>query len=306
MKWMIALMMLSLSGCTVIRYVDPNENNSNNTTRPPRVVDMLVMVDLSRSSANLSGEYAAILSSLIGGLELQNVEVRRTALAPLERRSGETVPLFYGTDDPESEFDNFGTAIAFYAQDGGDVFLTERAGSDGENLALLGMQIDERSIYRPSTSDSSGRPYFTEPGDGFIVVTLSASPRLCDASDSDCQLNDNHPGEYWMTSSAEGADWLEFPGGGRLPANKIFHLFIGTQEGQSDFDAFYEHCKEQPNFPMAQIDVLQPSPARYFGPVTDRINGISGEAMNLDLCKVMSLSGEFELGKAVAQIRTML
>jgi len=300
MKWIIALLMLTLSGCTIIRYVDPNENNNGGTT-PPREVDMLVLVDLSRSSANLSSEYARILGALMGGLELQNIDVRKTALAPLERRAGETVPLIYGTGDDESEFRNFAEAIAFFARDGGDLYLTDPASSDGENLALLGMQLDERAIYRPNVADPSGRPYFTEPADGFVVVVLSASPRLCDVGSEGCDLNGMHPGDFFA-----GNGWVEFPGGGTLPSNKIFHLYIGTQEGHSDFEAFYDHCKKQPNFPMALIDVLQPSSGRYFGPVAQRLNSKSGEAMSLDLCEVMSMSGEFELGKAVAKIRLML
>lgn len=304
MRLLLILLILSLSGCTVIRYVDPEENNTtNNGETPPRVVDMLVMVDMSRSSATLSNEYFRILGFLTSGLASQRVEVRKMALAPLDRRIGQTVPLIYGTDDANAEFGSPAQALVYYAKDGGTLFLTDEAESDFENLALLGPGIATQSIYRANGATQDGRPYFTAPEDGLIVVTLSPSARICGAADENCFLDNQPAADFLLTETSEGAAWLDFPGDKELEVSKVFHVVVATQEGQSDFQAFSEHCRDFAGFPSGTIDLLEPSALTYFGPTVERINDGAGRALFIDLCEGMSELGEIEVGKAVVEIR---
>lgn len=300
---LVALGTYAAVGCTVIRYVEPN-NKSNSHTVPPRELDMLVLVDLDRSAANLTPDYSAVLGNLLFALGEQNVAVRKGALAPLYTRANGAVPLLFGLDDEDGEFGSFEEALAFFAYDGGEGYLQETVGSDSANLATLGKELDSRPIYHPTTSDPSARAYFSSAADGFLVVYLTASQRRCAAGDEACAIDGVDAVQYFSRGD-DNVSWLELPGGSGLPANKVFHAAITTAEGIG-YDDFYKKCSRLPNFPTAKLDVMEPSSERYFGPFIEGVRGNGGNGEHVDLCEAISSRGESAIATLATKIRKML
>ena len=305
MKWILVGLLLAIfgSGCTIIRYVD-GDDDDDGPTLPPKVVDMLVVVDLDHRTANLTDDFGGIIGTLGGELAKKNIEVRQAALAPMYGRSEGVVPLLYGENDDASEFGGFTDAVAFYTHDDGAQYLQDDAAYDGENLATLGADLDERAIYRPTTADPNARAYFVEPADGFVVIYLSASPRICGANDSDCAVDGQNPADYFTQAADGDAAWLQLPGGMGLPASKIFHGAIVTGEGMN-YDAFYERCMAYPNFPATTLDVMEPSEHAYFGPFIEGVQGNGGRGAMVDLCEVMSSRRANSLQGLASKIRAI-
>lgn len=301
---LMAMSSLMMPGCTIIRYVDNNENNQNNNTPDPKVVDMLVMVELNRSTVSLAADYQKVIGELVAGLALKNVTVRKIALAPMYRRTGEAVPLIYGFGDDDAEFGSYAEAIVFFANDDGQRYLTVRSDADGKNLADLGRTLDTRPIYHPTTADGEGRPYFTEPADGFIVLSLTAKARSCGYDDAGCRLSGQEPAAYLTAEDANGLEWLTFSGGAQLPRERVFHLSVATSERLSggEFDAF---CEGQQGFPAAKLDFIEPSALSYYEPLTSKLKDRDAPARYVDLCVAMSLTGTVEIASAAGEIAGM-
>lgn len=292
------------AGCTVVRYVDNDDDVV--TGPPPRVIDMLVMMDMSRATANLTEDYSTILGGVMFALAENNVTVRHAALAPLHSRAGGAVPLLYGEDDADGEFFSFQEAVAFYTYDGGAEYLQDSAAAEGENLATLGGELDSRAVYHPTTADTSASAYFSEPADGFVVLYFSASPRRCSMNGTDCEIDGVSPADYFTQTDGEGVTWLNLPGGTSLPKEKVFHGAIVTAENVS-YDEFYEVCAKYPNFPAAKLDVMQPSSEHaYFGPFVEEVKANGAPAHYTDLCEAMSRRMEPAVISLVAGIRAML
>lgn len=291
------------TACTVIRYVDPDGGTT--VTLEPVVLDMLVMIDLDRGTANLTPDYGNILGLLSFALAEQNIQIRHAAMAPLYTRAEGAVPLLYGESDPEGEFSDFAEAIAFYSYDAGAEYLQDPAPSDSANLATLGKELDTRAIYRPTTADTSGAAYFDEPADGFLVVYLSASPRRCGAGDAACDIDGQAAADYFTKTGENGLAWLELGGGASLPANKVFHAAIVTAEGV-DYDTFYQKCASQPKFPITKLDVMQSSEEHaYYGPFVDSVKKAGGRGEVVDLCEAMSGRAESTTISLGVKIRSM-
>ena len=301
-----AVAMSTLSACTVIRYRDPPEPPEPVEPPPPKVVDILVMVELERSTSSLADAYAGAVSQLVGGLALQNVTVRKLGVAPMYSRIGDSVPLIYGEGDPNAEFGTLAEAIAFYALDDGERYLRDRVDADGENLAAIGLELDTRPIYNPTTANADAAPYFGAPADGFVVVQLTAKERTCGVDDAACALNGAEPGSYFTSVTDGGLSWLELPGGDRLGKKKVYHLAIATQEGV-DFDSFASSCEGRPDFPANKLDFMEPSARDYYTGLTQRINDGGGKADFVDMCLAMSpLSAAPEMLSVAQDIRSDL
>lgn len=305
---MLAIVLMGLSSCTVIRYVDPNDkNNKNNGDKPPpKHVDMVVMVELSRDAFSLSDSYSFAVSKMIGALAANQIIVRKWALAPMYRRTNGTVPLVYGSVDENSEFSNVGEAVAFFAMDDGVEYLRERALSEGENLAVLGQDLDTRSIYHPRSADVEGKPYFEQPKDGFVVLQLTAKKRACAYTNEACQLDGVTPAAYF-TREAEGkASWLELPNATGLPASKIYHISIATGEG-INFDTFAKGCEGRQDFPQAKLDFMEPSPNVYYEPFMRELKEKGSGGSFLDMCTALSpVSGTPEMALIARELRGLL
>lgn len=304
---LLAMISMSLGGCTIIRYVDNNENNENNAPAPPpKVVDMLVLVELDRSATSMADSYQQILGALTVALAAKQVSVRKIGLAPMYRRTGNAVPLIYGLGDPSSEFQDAGEAIFFFANDDGQKYLRDRADADGENLASIGLELDTRSVYHPTTSDPNAAPYFTTPADGLIVVQMTAKARVCAYSDAACQLDGVAPAQYLTRRDAQDTSaWLQMGGLKSLKPDKIFHLLIATGE-LMDIDAFVDKCEAQPDFPAGKLDYMEPSAKAYYEPLATQLTAKGGKAAFVDLCTAMSPTASVAaLGSVAVGVRDM-
>lgn len=306
--FLLVSLVCTLSACTVVRYADEDAGGDNNggNNANTKSVDMLIMMDLDRSAANLTSAHADVVGKLIAGLEAQGIAVRKAALAPLYRRAEGVVPILYGLNDETNQFNNLGEAVAFYTYDSGADYLIDAATTDGANLATLGSQLDQRSIYKPEAADPLSRPYFEGAADGFVVVTLSATPRRCGAGAVGCEIDGVAPEDYFTRVNEVGqAQWLELAGGEGLPVDKIYHAAFVTREGIG-YDQFYEECTDYPNFPTTLLDVMAPSENVYFERVNERIANRGGHGLAIDLCEAYSGRADFAVGGVVAEIRNML
>lgn len=302
----LALCALALAGgCTIVKYVDPPKDPED--VKPdPKIVDMLVLVDLDRSAANLNDSYHQVLGQLYVALGERGITVRKAAMAPLYHQVGGAVPLLYGDKDEEGVFKDFGEAIAYYTYDDGAKYLQEQVEADGENLAVVGMELDERPIYKPGQAQVNATPYFELPADGFLVVSLSASPRRCGLDEAGCQLDGRSPQAYFTeTDEAGNARWLQLAGGQSLPVSKVFHLAIVTAEDKN-FEDFESDCTLNPGFPAGKLDVMEPSDKAYFGPLIEAIEDQGGHAAMIDLCEAMSLAGPPALLSAAGDFQSAL
>ncbi len=269
----------------------------------PKVLDILVLSDTERSTAALASGYNDVVSLLVGFLSEQNVRVRAIGLAPLYRRLGDTVPLLFGEGDKSAsvEFARIDGALRYFAADSSS--LTLGTEDEGANLAVLGKALPSTGIYYPNQHSTNPRAYFEPPVDGFVVLTLSATPRRC--AYNECSVQGMSVAEYFTATEEGQARWLKFPGAEGLPVARIMHLAVSAAEGGS-YDEFYTACRAEPNFPSALLDAIEPSPKPFFGPMTKAISEAGGRAMYLDLCTVLSSGAASALKSAAKKIADML
>jgi len=276
-----------LAGCTIIRYVDRPEPEPPGPPPPPQEVDVLVLVELDRTTVSLAEGYQGILTSLTAGLAANNIIPRKLALAPMYRRSGEAVPLIYGLGDPDPEFEDYASAIAFFALDDGQRYLRDEVDADGENLATLGLDIGTRPIYHPTLADTQATPYFTDKGDGFIVVQLTAKARECAYEEASCQLDGKPAAEYFAQEGEGGASWLALAGGESYSKDKTFFINIATREGVDD-ETFVRGCENKPGFNQSYLDFMEPSANAYYEPLSKELNRLDVWSQYVDICEAMS------------------
>ncbi|MFP4599690.1 MAG: hypothetical protein ACOC9W_00380 [Persicimonas sp.] len=304
-RWGVLLLTIAAlsQACMIVRDSPSDNNGGSNTSEPdPTVIDMLVLTQLDRSSGNMAPAYSQVLSNLEMHLGERGVAVRQMALAPLHRRSSEVVPLIYGRDDPQAQFSSTEEAIGFYALDNGAQYIQQMADAEVENLAALGLDLDERAIYRPTSGDPTARAYFGAPADGLLVVVISATPRLCEPSAPDCQLDGVPPAEYFTREDADGnASWLSFSGDESLGADDVFFASIVTAEGV-DSAQFDEKCRAYANFPASSLDFMQGSQTRFYRPFSESVRNQGGNATVVDLCKAISGQGSAAMESLAGKI----
>ncbi len=304
----LMLLAISLVGCTIIRYVDNDDNGGGgNGELDPKVVDILILVDLPRGAANIMPGYASFLEMVMLGLAEQNVIVNRSAVAPMYRTQSERAPLLFGAGDPYSDFSGLHDAMLYYVSDTGLSHLDGQVDADGENLAGLGMNLDRETVFNPHTAPPESRPYYDEAADGFVVFYLTGSSRKCSHNDPNCALDGKTPAAYFTeTDEDDNASWLTLPGPTGHSPSKIMHVSISTAEGV-DFDTFAESCLRESNFPANHLDVLEPSEHHeYFGPLMAGLDQAGGNGMRVDLCTAFSSRAEHSAVHTAGQIVRML
>ena len=288
---LLLLVLCCMSGCTVIRYVtDPGDDDGGDPP-PPKQVDVLLMVELERSTVQLADKYEFILTNLRAGLAEGGVTIRKLAVAPMYRRAGGAVPLIYGEGADSSEFDSFSSALSFFALDGGQKYLRDRVDGEGENLAALGLNLESASLYHPTTASSDASPYFTTANDGFLVVQLTAKARTCAYGEASCQLSGKPAAEYFTEQGGDNhVSWLALTDSSGLPRDRVMFLSIATAEGVSD-DQLVKRCERKAGFDANNLDSLEASPNVYYEEFSAEISRAGGWSDHLDMCDAMSLSG---------------
>lgn len=307
---LLASLFISMAGCTIVRYVDNDDNGGggNGGTLDPQVIDVLVLVDLDRGSSNLMSGYASYLALVDIALAEQNIIVRRTAVAPMYRQQSGRPLLLFGEDDPNAPFRSLQEALAFYTTDAGLAHLDGRVDAPGENLAVLGMNMDRESIFNPHSTPTETIPYFHEAQDGFVVFHLTGRARQCSHSDPDCALDEMTPAQFFTATDDDTgqATWLSLPGPSGVSPSKIMHVSIATAEG-IDYATFSNRCLSEPHFPANHLDLLEPSEHNvYFGPFVNGLKSNGGHGINVDLCVAFSSRSPQSAANTAGQISGMM
>lgn len=299
-------------GCTVIRYRDPPDAGGGGPVVevPPPVVDMLVLVEVDPSAANLAPAFDQLVGSVRSALGRAGVEVRNVGLAPLRHRVGDAVPLIAGGD--AASFALHGPMLAYTT---GELaaFLEERTQDEHSNLIELGANLDVTPLYEPSPDAPDGGPrtgeaFFGPPADGWVVLTLTGLAARCGAGgDADCAVvAAEHAAALLATDPESGnAAWLSFPGGAGLPVARIFHLFAAPPEVGSSYVALSDACTARPNFQVAALDSIQPSEV-YRSDVAQRVSAGGVRAEWLDLCGLLSRDGPSMIERSAQGIAAAL
>lgn len=126
------LLAVSLA-CTVVREVTP-DGGPVVVPVPPKVMDLLFVMSLDPSASELAVSYDTLALQWIDALSMENVEVRRVALAPLHRRIGGEVPLL-GVES------GWLSTVQAYTSGYRAPLLTDGGGDDLANLRWLGTRL---------------------------------------------------------------------------------------------------------------------------------------------------------------------
>lgn len=304
-SWVAGVMVccVAASGCTVIRYRDPDGGGVTVVPVEPPVVDVLVLVDLDTSAATFATPYQRLLDSAIAAFEEAGVDVRRVAVAPLAHRVGGAVPLIAGGSPDEIDLAG---AIAAYTTGELASFLEPQVDGERSNLLELGAALVARSIYRPTPGSPgsgmlTGEAFFEPAEDGWIVVTLSGRAAPCDAGACPSAAVE-HAGALLLTDPESSTlVWLRLPGEDGLPAGRVFHLFVTPPEVGDSYTALSSACTARPNFPVGVLDAMQPSEV-YRSEVARGLSAGGGRGSWIDLCGALSSDGPNMLRSAARAI----
>lgn len=289
------------------------------TPPPPKPVeaDLLFVINLDQSSANMAPHYAGefdtpgIADSLIEGLSLIGVNVTHWAVIPAYPPAGGGIRLLDGGGPGFSVpmIIQPGPGAPGGAPDGAaapsntSVTTTDVATqlqllaatgnydgpgsvSEAEGIVPVGQALDDAHL-PPELGGIDGQAFFDRPRNLFVVVYLQPLARRCNLTDPQCQIGGRSPADIFTASAPDGtASWLHYASGG-MPVQQIVHVAIATTEGESP-DGFIQRCSGVNGFPKALLDVMEPSPTSYFKPLLAALNAANpGTGQSADLCDLL-------------------
>jgi hypothetical protein len=330
----VALLTATVSaGCTIVTPDSPDGSkpiikpvpfpiliHADALPKPPALqANLLYVVNLARSSANLAGQYGAIMNGLSTyfqgvGVDVVNMGVIATygdqygprllmgqkEGGPPASQTAALAGLLLTADAGPNDYQNLlpilgpllgnidspdiPTALQLLA-DSGD-FDGVNQTSEAENLIDFGEGLNTFSL-PPELGGIDRSALFDSPQSLFIIVYLQPLPRRCALTSTDCQVNGRAPNDIFLDTNADGtASWLSFANGGILPS-RVVQAAIATAEGESEAD-FDTKCKAVPGFPSADLDVAGPSPNAYFQPLMADLNAANpGTGQSADFCSLV-------------------
>lgn len=342
----LSLVLAAVSaGCTIVAPGGQDGGTRIIPIRPdalpqPRSLSasVLYVVNLQRSSANLSDHYAKIMIGFASylqsvGLALDNMGAiatyadrfgsrlllgRRVENGPgpsLAVLAGVAAGMDAGIQDYERLLPFIGGALANISDEDLPVALKLLAASgsfdgegqisEGRNLIEFGRGLDTAPL-PPYLGGIHRDALFDRPRDLFLVVHLQPLPRRCAIGTDACAVDGRQLSQLLTETDAGGAlTWLQFAGGQRIQPGRVVHVSIATSEGE-ELTAFRTRCAEVPGFPRNLFDVIAPSPAPYFEPLMAAIRTIGGgNAHAADFCELIGSSPEEaikRLGNGVAAV----
>lgn len=287
---------------------------------PPLHANLLYVINLSRSSANLSGQYASIMTGLATyfqgvGLDIDNMGVISTyadqfgpRLLMGQKNGGPMTSsslllaglLAQGADAGLTDYQSLlpvigpllgnidtpdiDTALQLLASSGS--FDGDTSVSEAENVIEFGEGLNAFQL-PPQLGGIDRSALFSAPLDLFIVIYLQPLPRHCALSDAACQVNGRAPNDIFLDTNADGtASWLTFASGGMMPS-RVVQAAIATPEGVSESD-FEAKCKMVNGFQTVDFDVIGPSPSAYFQPLMADLNAANpGTGQSADFCSLV-------------------
>jgi hypothetical protein len=350
----VALVLASLAtaaGCTIVTPPSPDAGDKTKTKivlvpihpdalpqPPPLQASVLFVANLQRSSANLSIQYAGIMTGLMSyltsrGLSIANMgliasyadqfgprlllgrsaanqappsSLALLALLGQEADAGVTdyttlLPLIAGTLGNIDDAD-LQPALQLLASSGN--FDGDGQTCEAQNLIAFGQGLSSISL-PPQLGGIDRSALFGTPHDLFIVVYLEPLARRCAIPSDACNVNGRSPSDIFLDTDGNGnASWLSFTSGG-LPPTQIVQVAIATAEGQSETD-FETKCKAVQGFPLNLFDVIGPSPNLYFTPLMAALNAANpGTGQSGDFCQLIGSSPDAAiraLGNSVAAL----
>jgi hypothetical protein len=175
---------------------------------------------------------------------------------------------------------------------------------EGRNVVSLGAAISNARL-PPELGGLDGQDFFDRPRSLFLVVYLQPLARPCAITDAACQVNGRSVSDILTEADGDGkARWLQYRTGG-MPIENIVHVAIDTKEGES-VASFRSRCGNIPMFPKNLFDVMEPSPAAYYGPLVTALgHAHSGTGQSADLCDLFGAEGELDIVRLSAQIASM-
>ena len=349
----LALASLTASaGCTIVTPASPDGGPPKiklvpfpvvirpDALPPPKALEasVLYVANLQRSSANLSGQYAAIITEL--GAYLQSVGLNVVNMGLIATYGDQFGPrLLLGqqaanqsspsslallgllASEADAGITNYQTLLPLLGPTLGNIdpsdlqpalqLLASSGNFDGDgqtseaaNLIGFGQGLNAFAL-PPELGGIDRSAFFDMPHDLFIVVYLQPLARRCALSSDACNVNGQSPTDiFTATDGNGGASWLSFASGSITPS-RVVQVSIATGEGQSETD-FEAHCKAVPGFPLNDLDVIGPSPNAYFGPLMTALNTANpGTGQSGDFCTLIGSKPEAAikaLGSSVAAL----
>ena len=322
-----------LVGCTIITPASPDAGTKTKVVvikqpaRPdalpppkPLQADVLYVVNLERSEANLDTQYAQIITGLGArwlsrGLQIANMGLISTYADPLGPRlllgqssTSTTPPLTLatllaaaqsvdgGTSNPAAllpilgpslgNVDNSVIALALQMLAGSGKFDPGSETSEAKNVIEFGRGLNVASL-PPQLGGIDRSAFFDVPHDLFIVVYLQPLPRRCAIGTDACNVDGRSPTDIFTETDGNGnAAWLAFTNGG-IPPAQVVQLSVATSEMQSSA-VFEAACKAVPGFPAADIDIIGPSSNAFFTPLMSALNAAhAGTGHSGDFCTLV-------------------
>jgi hypothetical protein len=350
-RYLALALILAAGGCTIVTPASPDGGNKTKIIEipirpdalpPPKPLEasVLYVANLQRSSANLAGQYAGIMTGFEGylqsvGLSIVNMGLISTygdqfgprlllgrsqaaqstpsslallGLLAAEADAGVTdyqslLPLIAGSLGNIDDAD-LQPALQLLASSGN--FDGDGETSEAENLIGFGAGLNAAAL-PPALGGIDRSALFDQPHDLFIVVYLQPLPRRCALPSAACNVNGQSPTDTFLATGADGgASWLTFASGSISP-EQVVQVSIATSEGESEA-AFQTRCTAVPGFPLNDLDVIGPSPNAYFTPLMAALNAAHpGTGHSGDFCNLIGSSPQAAikaLGDAVAAVAT--
>jgi hypothetical protein len=282
----------------------------------PLQASVLYVVNLQRSSTNLSQSYANIITGFGGYLEGVGLSVERLGvISTYADQYGSRLLLGRRKDSPTPSPTLLAAAAA--ASDGGgqnyEQLLPYLAGAFGNisdadlplALSLLAASGDFDGTAGSSEAANviglgqglgadalptalggiDRRALFDRPGDLFIVVYVQPLGRRCAFSSGDCNVAGRTPADIFLeTDSSGGVAWLKFSDGTLRP-QQVVQVSVSTSEGE-DLTTFRRRCTKD-GVPSVNFDVIAPSANLYFTPLMAALNGAQpGTGHLADFCDI--------------------
>ena len=308
---------------------------------PPLEASLLFVANLERSSANLSFQYATIMTGFMSYLTSKGLSIANMGLIStygdqygprllLGRSSANPAPsplalLGILAAAADAGTTNYQTLLQMIAPtlgniDDGDLqpalqLLASSGSFDGDgqtceaqNLIAFGQGLNTASL--PPQAGGTGldrSAFFDSPHDLFIVVYLQPLARRCALPSDACNVNGRSPTDIFLdTDGTGGVTWLSFTNGSIAPS-RVVQVAIATAEGQSEAD-FETACKAVTGFPLSLLDVIGPSANLYFTPLMAALNAANpGTGQSADFCQLigsMPTAAIQKLGSSVAALAT--
>jgi hypothetical protein len=309
---------------------------------PPLEASILFVANLQRSSANLSLQYATIMTGFMNYLTSKGLSIANMGLIPTygdqfgprlllgrSAANASSAPsslalLGLLAAEADAGVTDYQTLLKLVGPMLGNIddsdlqpvlqLLASSGNFDGDgqtceaqNLIAFGQGLNSATL-PPELGGIDRSAFFDSPRDLFIVVYLQPLARRCALPSDACNVNGRSPPDIFLdTDGTGGVTWLSFSSGTSISPSQVVQVAITTAEGQNETD-FESKCKAVTGFPLSLFDVIGPSANLYFTPLMAALNAAHpGTGQSGDFCQLigsMPTAAIQNLGSSVAALAT--